>query len=331
MTVQAINRRKIIFSIQMGRKMGTNPLGELYGCLSKNGYQGRIVSVEHLYELKEEIENRHRQGLFDNEFYQLRLAFFDFRIPDSLPNARSLIIVAVPRPSSQAVFTWHGERKALLLPPTYVAYDKTIEQVENLLTKTLSGTGFHVARTMLPLKLLAVRGGLADYGRNNICYVQGLGSFLQLVGFYSDMPCVEDSWREPQMMNRCEHCQACRLACPTGAISSDRFLLHAERCIVFHGEKKGDVPFPSWINPSWHNCLYGCFHCQRVCPENKNFLRWIGQGEEFSEEETALLLKGVSCDELSAATLRKLERLDLVDSLDSFPRNLGVFFGKHDV
>jgi epoxyqueuosine reductase len=100
---------------------------------------------------------------------------------------------------------------------------------------------------------------------------------------------------------------------------------------VFHNEKKGDVPFPSWVNPSWHNCLYGCFHCQRVCPENRNFLQWIGEREEFSEEETALLLKGVSCADLSAATLRKLERLDLVDSLDSFPRNLGVFFEEHDV
>jgi epoxyqueuosine reductase len=69
-------------------------------------------------------------------------------------------------------------------------------------------------------------------------------------------------------------------------------------------------------------------HCQSVCPENREFIHWIGEEEEFSEEETALLLKGEPRDKLPAATLRKLERLSLVDYVDSLPRNLGVFFNK---
>jgi epoxyqueuosine reductase len=153
-----------------------------------------------------------------------------------------------------------------------------------------------------------------------------MGSFLQLVAVYSDLPCTEDNWREAQMMEKCEKCQACRLNCPTGAISSDRFLLRAERCIVFHGEKKGNIPFPAWMNPSWHNCLYGCLRCQKVCPEDKNLLQWIEEKEEFSEEETALLLRGMSRDQLPVTTVTKLEHLDLIESLDSLPRNLGIFF-----
>jgi len=69
-------------------------------------------------------------------------------------------------------------------------------------------------------------------------------------------------------------------------------------------------------------------HCQRVCPQNKQFIEWIGGEEEFSEEETALLLEGVPRDRLPARTLGKLEHLSLVDYLDSLPRNLGVFFNK---
>jgi epoxyqueuosine reductase len=301
---------------------------ELFLYLAERGYQGRIVSIQHLPELKEDIEGRRRQGLFDKEFYQERLAWFDFRIPDSLLEAKSMIVVAVPRPQSQAAFTWNGETRALLLPPTYVPYEGTRKRVEGLLAKILNTRGYHVARTTLPLKLLAVRSGLGEYGRNNICYVPSMGSFLQLVGVYSDLPCQEDNWREVQMMRRCQRCQACRLSCPTGAISSDRFLLHAERCIVFHNERKGNIPFPAWLDPSWHNCLYGCLHCQRVCPENRNFLQWIEEKEEFSQEETALLLEGVPRDKLPAATLRKLEHLDLIEDLDSLPRNLGVFFRK---
>jgi epoxyqueuosine reductase len=41
-----------------------------------------------------------------------------------------------------------------------------------------------VALSLLPLKSLAVRSGLAAYGRNNVCYVPGMGSFLELVGLY---------------------------------------------------------------------------------------------------------------------------------------------------
>lgn len=132
------------------------------------------------------------------------------------------------------------------------------------------------------------------------------------------------------MMKRCQRCEACHRNCPTGAISSDRFLLHTERCIVFHNEKKGDIPFPAWMDPSWHNCLYGCLHCQKVCPEDKKFMQWIEEKEEFMEEENALLLEGASHGRLSAETIKKLENLDLIESLNSLPRNLGVFFTKRE-
>jgi hypothetical protein len=68
-------------------------------------------------------------------------------------------------------------------------------------------------------------------------------------------------------------------------------------------------------------------YCQRVCPVNKDFIRWIGEEEEFSEEET-LLLQCVPLEKLPATMLRKLKHLSLVDYLSCLPRNLGVFFGK---
>jgi len=299
---------------------------ELMSQLEKHGYRGRIVSVQHLLALKEGIGELYEQGLLDKEFYQERLTHFVFLVPSSLQEAKSLIVVAVPRPQSQAVFTWNGESRALILPPTYVAYEETRKQTEDLLATLLGIKGYRVARASLPLKLLAVQSGLGSYGRNNVCYVSGMGSFLQLVAVYSDLPCQKDSWRKPQMMETCRNCYACRQKCPTGAISSDRFLLRAERCLVFHNERKGAIPFPAWIDPAWHNCLVGCLHCQRVCPQNREFLHWIGETEEFSEGETELLLKGVQLSQLPATTAAKLKHLDLIESLDILPRNLGVFF-----
>jgi len=296
--------------------------------LNDRGCQGRIVPVQHIQDLQREIEEHHRQGLLAEEFYQERLTWFSFAPPDSLPEAKSLIVVAVPRPQTLVVFTWNGKTLPVILPPTYVGYEETNRQIRELLGEILGPEGYQVLRAALPLKLLAVRSGLGQYGRNNICYVPGMGSFHQLVAVYSDLPCPEDNWREAQMMESCQNCRACLHHCPSVAIPSDRFLLRAERCIVFHNEKPGHVSFPSWIEPSWHNCLVGCLYCQKVCPENKDFLSWVEGREEFSQEETALVLEGVARAQLPAATAKKLERLDLIDSLDALPRNLQVLMNQ---
>jgi len=68
--------------------------------------------------------------------------------------------------------------------------------------------------------------------------------------------------------------------------------------------------------------------CQKVCPQNKEVTQWIEEEEEFSEEETALILENVPQDKLPQATLRKLDRLSLVDYFDSLARNLGIFLKK---
>ncbi len=309
---------------------GMNPTGDqLFRPLRERGYRLRMVSAEHISSLKQEIEARSKQGELDQEFYTQRLAWFKFELPEQLKDAQSIIVVAVPRPQTQATFTWKGRRRSLVLPPTYTAYDKITQQIEALLGELLGKKGYRIVRTGLPLKLLAARSGLVQYGRNNITYVHKMGSFLQLVAVYSDMPCVQDSWQEPEMMAACESCELCRKACPTGAIPSDRFLLHAERCIVFHNERPGNIPFPTWMNPSWHNCIEGCLHCQRACPLDRKFMKWIEDEEEFSEEETTMILNGVDREELPDETVKKLEHLSILEDLNLLPRNLGVFFWEH--
>ena len=68
--------------------------------------------------------------------------------------------------------------------------------------------------------------------------------------------------------------------------------------------------------------------CQKACPENKKLLNWIGEEEEFSEEETALILNGVPQDSLPRTTRKKLQHLSLADYYDRLPRNLSVFLKK---
>ena len=127
-------------------------------------------------------------------------------------------------------------------------------------------------------------------------------------------------------MELCEKCTSCVKKCPTGAIRADRFLLDTGKCLTFFNE--GDAEFPAWIDPSWHNCLIGCMICQDVCPANKDHTAWIMPGGDFSEDETTMILDGVSKDKLPASTAQKLQKVHMLESYELLQRNLDVLIRK---
>lgn len=296
----------------------------LYEELAKCGYQCKIIASDHINDLQSEIENQYHQGLFDEEFYTEELSSFDFKIADSFSGSTSLIIVAAPQPQVRVTFNWQGKSHQAIIPPTY-SYEID-RQIQKLLERQLNPAGFQLKKTNLPLKLLAVHCGLAQYGKNNITYVDGMGSFHRLVAFVSDFPEIENHWQEPQVLERCENCKACMKACPTGAINPDRFLLDGARCLTFHNERKGE--FPQWISPSWHNCLVGCLYCQKACPVNKDVAISDKEGPVFSEQETAFIFQGQAQNKGSQHALQKLESLDIVRYLPVLGRNLKVLYEK---
>ena len=91
--------------------------------------------------------------------YQSR---FKFTPPPELPNAQTVITVAMPRPLTKAAFTWNGKTQSYTLPPIYTAHDKTKLYVEHTLAEELETRNYKTATAMLPLKLLAARSGLAE-------------------------------------------------------------------------------------------------------------------------------------------------------------------------
>jgi len=286
--------------------------------LRKRGFKAQTISVSHLPELQKSIAERYDKGEFPEEYYRERLAHFRFAPPEFLPGARTIIIAAFPQPKVQVVFHLEGRAFPFIIPPTYLYYPNAT--AEELLNGILKPAGYHLARTCLPLKLLAARSGLGSYGGNNLCYVPGMGSYHRLMAFYSDCPALDDSWQTAKQMKECARCWACLRNCPTGAISTDRFLLHAERCLTYLNEKPGE--FPDFVKPSFHNALVGCLHCQDVCPENMPFRQSIELGEEFSEEEGRLLLQGESPGKLSPSIRKRLQKLDLMEYLEFLPRNV---------
>jgi len=288
--------------------------------LEERGYRGAVLPIEHVAQLKHEIEERLSQKEIDAGLYERYLTYFKFDVAASLPRIRSIIITAAPQPQRKATFHFNGQAYSGIIPPTY--YHDTDKPITEILQDILSSSGCQLHPVALPAKLLAVRSGMAEYGKNNIAYVEGLGSFLRLRAFLSDMPAGRSDWMEPRVMKECDSCKACLKACPTRAIVPDRFLIHAEKCITFLNE--GTEEFPEWVDPAWHNSLVGCMKCQLVCPVNKRFIKWVQEGESFNEAETGLILNGVPLDHIPPETAHKLNRSYMAEYLDVLPRNLRV-------
>ncbi len=285
--------------------------------LVERGYRGTVVPVEHVAQLEHEMGERLSRKEVDAGLYEKYLSGFKFDVTTNLPGTCSIIITAAPQPQRKVVFHSNGQTYTVIIPPTY--YADTDDHVSSMLQAVLSSNGYQLHRAAVPLKLLAVRSGLAKYGKSNIAYAEGLGSFVRLRAFLSDVPPYESEWLEPRAMKECDKCKACLNECPTGAIAQDRFLIHAERCITFVNEWPGE--FPEWLDPAWHNSLIGCMKCQLICPVNKQFVKWVEEGENFSESETELILNEVPLDRLPPETAHKLNR-SYMEYLDVLPRNL---------
>jgi epoxyqueuosine reductase len=295
--------------------------------LEKNGCYASVVSAEHAAELGEEVRSLHDHGLLDDEFFNDYSApYFAQKMPRSLPNPKSIIVVAVPQPMLRTTFHWKGKAFKFVVPPTYYDANKVNLRVRRLLAEAFEPDKYRFVRAVLPVKLLAVRSGIALYGRNNITYDPGYGSFHRLVAFYSDYDSPVDNWREKKALPKCDTCKACLKACPTGAIQKDRFLIRAERCLTYLNEKTSDHKFPKWVDPSAHNATVGCMICQKACPYDKEVVDWYEDRGEFSEEETAYLLKGKFTGERSKRMRKKLKHLGL--DLSTFPRNLEVLLAR---
>jgi epoxyqueuosine reductase len=229
-----------------------NSLGlKLFSRLENLGFKAGLVSIKHLQELIDTIEGAHQRGLIDDDLYCEYFSGFDFTIPNVLPEATLIIIVATPVPALQVTFMRNGQPFHAIVPPTY--NDDTDQQVSDCINEVIKSEGYQIVAGKLPKKLLAARSGLARYGKNNITYVDDMGSYHRLTSFFTDAPFPGEQWEKLLVLDQCQKCDACVKKCPTGAVSSDRFLLYAEKCLTFHNEM--DKPFPEWIDPSWHNCL----------------------------------------------------------------------------
>ena len=291
-------------------------------------YKYKTLSVDHLKELQEDIDKLKREGkLTDHKTYRSYLSKKKFEVPENLPNARSLIVVAIFTKLMLVNFHLNGKKHEVMLPPQYYDDGLTEKILRNIvLKKIINEPGYKIEKaTQVHLKLSAVRSGLGRYGRNNLCYVEEMGSLLTLFAYFTDYQFEEDNWTEIRMMDGCKDCRICMSHCPSNCITEDNLVIDAGKCLSLYNEIEGE--FPKWISPDAHNALMGCMKCQLHCPANREVIELTGRLEDVTEEETEKILEGTPDEKLLDSLSNKLRNFSPTGSKDLFPiftRNLRV-------
>ncbi len=302
-----------------------NPGEAVRAWAKARGYRMAAGSVSLLDEVRDALHKRRDAGEIEPSFYRENLEIFTYLGGIPIENPRSIILVAKPAPAYVLAFVISGKRVETILPPTYLRYRGIFVDVRDDLRSAISGSGYRVEILSAPLKALGSRFGLLSYGRNNIGYIEGLGSYFQLVGLVSDLPFGEKdvaSSREDALLPRCDKCRICAAACPTGAIGKDRVLLHTEKCYTLFSESQ--KPIPQGLKAPSPRCVIGCLRCQELCPENKGLLKHENAPVSFDAEETEAFLgkKPAADGPAFDRALAKFRELGLTMGLPLYRRNL---------
>lgn len=284
-----------------------------------------IFNVSHLKEAKSNIQHLLTEGSLDKDIYDTYLSNFDYDYDAVFKNAKSIIIVAAPHKKSIIQFTYKGKKIETILPPQY-AYPTIDQKVNDLLKHALIQNGYRFQPTRIPLKLLAAKSGLCKYGRNNIGYIPGIGSFSRLTSYITDYDPGIDQWGELEIMDSCKSCSICADKCPTKAIDKHKFLIDANKCLTHFNEF--DKAIPDWIQPQWHNSIVGCMECQNSCPHNRELLSLVDKNIIFNEAESAMILNKTLFEELPGETKLKLHELGMSEYYNVLSRNMKLLLDR---
>ncbi len=295
-------------------------LQELVVKLKEYDLQGAILAASQVPRLFRELEDIVQRGIVSPKLvtkgYLQGLAS---NPPETPKWARSLIILSMFQPIGR--FRFEHEHGALwgLIPPQYMEnQDIPVERT----LRDLLPPGTSIAKARIPLKLAALRAGLATYGRNNLTYTETYGSFHRLAAFYLDIPWKEGLLEEFKVMPLCASCSACIRNCPTGCIDRKRFVIRAEKCLTFYNESPEDLP--AWIDPTWMNALVGCLRCQNICPANKKVLSKTETWGNFSKAETKALISASTPEQIPPFMKKIFDERGLTEYLPVIGRNLKV-------
>jgi len=190
----------------------------------------------------------------------------------TLPGARSLVVAGIYI-GGFGLQCWERPDRARLSRLVLAGYFADVVEPLKPLAGLLRKRGFRTeicdglesGRSILPLKLAAVRAGLGWQGRNSLLLSRRFGTFLALGGLVTEAELKEEAAPE---RDRCGTCRACQEACPTKALE-EPYRLDKSRCLSHLLDRKEADPALLGLAG---NRVLECETCQLVCPWNRKHL-----------------------------------------------------------
>lgn len=289
--------------------------------LEAAGYRCRLAPLSIVDQVRDTLLGLRQEGLLAESLYQEYRPSLEFTPPDEVPQPRTLIVTAHPSPAVKVRFELDTGPLEATIPPTYISSPLRARCLE-ILHSVLGPPGYSVGRATGPVKLLAVRSGLARYGRNNVAYVVGWGSMVRLDVYATDADLHTEEFtnKGSELLSSCPPCRNCHHVCPTGCIPHAGTVIDAARCLTHLNES--EAPFPEWLDPRAHHCLVGCMRCQELCPQNRYYLHKQQVVAEFDRQETEIVLQNLPPEQLPEDLRAKLRALDLDEYSTVLGRNL---------
>ena len=111
----------------------------------------------------------------------------------------------------------------------------------------------------------ALIGGLGVSGDNGLIINKKYGSYVFIGDIITDIDPDLLGADSPCEIGSCDHCGACKRACPTGILRGE-----GSDCLSAITQRKGELTDDEKQLMIKHNTLWGCDLCQSSCPYNRN-------------------------------------------------------------
>jgi epoxyqueuosine reductase len=188
-----------------------------------------------------------------------------------IPEVKSIIVVTDSYFEEEFPPSLVGKIGRCYLKGLFCPEENAHSQRRKELKKFLQGLGMKVLYGRAPSRMAGARAGVTNYGKNCFAFANeaaGKSSWVVNEPYLVDREIDPD---EPTMKASCpENCQKCMEGCPTGALYAP-LKMDPRKCIAYHSYFN-DGEIPRNLRSQMGTWIYGCDHCQDVCPRNKNWL-----------------------------------------------------------
>jgi epoxyqueuosine reductase len=215
----------------------------------------------------------------------------------SFPWARAIVVAAVPYlPDGDGIATSdRDDRRRDVGRPVARFADgdryASVRTVLDALAAVLDAEGFRTERVFdddrLVDRAVAVRSGVAWWGKSTMVLAPGLGPWFLIGSVVTDAPIEPTS----PMERTCGTCIECMPACPTGAIIAAG-VLDARRCLAAVFQARGPIPIE--LRAPAGDRVYGCDACLVACPPGHGALA----SHRPSPQTSARAILAMSDDEI---------------------------------